>query len=120
MRAPFLPPDADGALDTACRDVEGEVSRLAKLVLHASALADRMEAPAMADPPGRPGHSDHVRVLRQAAEAGRRAISQAGHAARSGRPHLIEVDADVRVEVSARPERRVASGVPFVGPQRRR
>ena len=86
MRTPFLPSDADRALDQACRDVEGTVSRLAKIVLHASALAERLAAAAPADPPARHEQREHVRVLRRAAEAGRQAISQAGLAASSGAP----------------------------------
>ena len=80
MRTPFLPNESDHALEVACRAVEGEVSRLAKLVLHASALADRMDAGAAGQPTS-PRHSDSVRVLRQAAEAGRQAIARTGAAA---------------------------------------
>lgn len=80
MRAPSMPTDSDRALEAACRDVECEVSRLAKLVLHASALADRMDATAVVQPTS-PNHGDHVRVLRQAAEAGREAICRTGAAA---------------------------------------
>jgi hypothetical protein len=100
MRTPFLPSDSVGALEQACQDVEGTVSRLAKLVLHASALADRMDAVELTDPPLDHGRSEHVRVLRQAAEAGRRAIAEAGLAASTGG--------------------RVGSAVPGVGSQRRR
>jgi hypothetical protein len=72
MRTPSLPSDAASALEQACQDVEGTVSRLAKIVLHASALADRMDAVAGTGAPLDQGQSESVRVLRQAAEAGRR------------------------------------------------
>ena len=100
MRTPSLPSDAASALEQACREVEGTVSRLAKIVLHASALADRMDAVAGTDAPLDQGQSESVRVLRQAAEAGRRAISQVGLAVSSGA--------------------RAGSAMTAVGPQQRR
>lgn len=88
MTAPFLRHDADSALEQACREVEGTVSRLAKIVLHASALAERMDAAAGTELRASPRHSEHVRVLRQAAEAGRQAISRTAVELRSGRPSM--------------------------------
>ena len=66
----------EDALDRACRDVEQTVSRVAKLVLHASALADRMDAMAAAGPQTAAQRQARLRLLRDAAEAGRRTLGQ--------------------------------------------
>ena len=63
-------------LDDACRDVEDTVSRIAKVVLHASALADRIDTMAAAEPHSTPQRQERLRVLRGAAEAGRRTIER--------------------------------------------
>ena len=79
MSPPLLHSGSDHALEQACRDAEVLVSRVAKLVLHASALAARMEAmPVAADLRAAHQRSERVRVLRDAAEAGRRSITRAG------------------------------------------
>ena len=72
------------ALEGACRDVEATVSRVAKVVLHASALADRMDTAAATDPHTTRQRQERVRVLRGAAEAGRRTILQVQLAAGPG------------------------------------
>lgn len=76
MRDSSARPRSDRALEHACQEVEATVSRVAKLVLHASALADRMETTAAADPHTAVQRRERVRLLRAAAEAGRRTISQ--------------------------------------------
>ncbi len=64
------------ALDAACREVETTVSRVTRIVLHASALADRLDAAAaLSGPPG-PTAAGHVLVLRDAAERGRLVVEQ--------------------------------------------
>jgi hypothetical protein len=75
MRGPHARRASERALDDVCRDVEATVCRIAKLVLHASALADRMDRTADVPADGRVA-GERVRVLREAAEAGRRTLAQ--------------------------------------------
>ena len=80
----FLRRSSAAAREQACLEVEVSVSRLAKLVLHASALADRMEAIPASDLDSVRRRRERVRVLRGAAEAGERAIRDIGLAAAEG------------------------------------
>lgn len=75
MRGPHVRRASERALDEVCRDVEATVCRVAKLVLHASALADRMDRTAGVPADGGAA-AERVRVLREAAEAGRRTLAQ--------------------------------------------
>lgn len=84
MSGSSLRPASEDALDRACRDVEETVSRVAKVVLHASALADRMDALAPAGASPAPQHQERLRLLRGAAEAGRRTLGQVPLAAAPG------------------------------------
>lgn len=76
MRGSPLRQTHEDALDRACRDVEQTVSRVARLVLHASALADRMDAMAVDGPHAAAQRQARLRLLRDAAEAGRRTLGQ--------------------------------------------
>ena len=86
MRGPLLRRRTDPALDTACQVVETTVSRVAKLVLHASALADRMELAAAVTGPLSPEQARHLRVLRTTADTGRQVLLPIGLAAASEAP----------------------------------
>jgi len=81
MPDPFLPPDRAVDGEQACRDVEDSIRRIAAIVLHASALAERMDAPAVTDVPSRRARPDRVRALRAAAAAGEHAIRRIALAA---------------------------------------
>lgn len=93
MRGPSLQQTAEDALEQACRAVETTVSRVAKVVLHASALADRFELTTPEEPLLALQCQERVRVLRSAAEAGRRTIWQVELAA-------VAVDADTQVRTA--------------------
>lgn len=84
MPGPLPQAGCELALDGACRDVEATIARVAKLVLHASALADRMDR--VTDPDTTPQRQQRVRVLRDAAEAGRRTMCQVVSAAPATTP----------------------------------
>jgi hypothetical protein len=86
VRGPLLRRRPERALDAACREVEATVSRVTRIVLHASALADRLDAGAAVDGPLGPVQAGHVRVLREAAESGRRVVQQLALAADEGQP----------------------------------
>ena len=83
MSAQFLRRRSDLAREQACREVELSVTRMAKLVLHASALADRTEAMSTADLETGRRRRERVLVLRRAAESGERAIRRIGMSAMS-------------------------------------
>jgi hypothetical protein len=76
MRGSILRQTSEEALERACRDVEATVSRVAKVVLHASALADRIDTTAPTEAHTALQRQERLRVLRGAAEAGRRTIWQ--------------------------------------------
>lgn len=71
-------------MEAACREVEATVSRVTRIVLHASALADRLDAGAAVTGPLGPVQAGHVRVLRDAADSGRRVVQQLALAADQG------------------------------------
>ena len=75
--ADFLRHRSQVARDTAVQDVETTVQQLAKLVLNASALIDRMEARPARDNEEARERAARVKVLRDAAHAGREAIRRA-------------------------------------------
>ena len=93
MRGPSLQQTSARALEQACRDVEATVSRVAKVVLHASALADRLEMTAAGEPLLALQRQERIRVLRGAAEAGRRRIRRVELAA-------VPADADTHVRAA--------------------
>lgn len=77
----FLRPASEVERERACREVEDSIRRIATLVLHASALAERMDALAATDVPSGPSRPDRVRALRAAAAAGEHAICRIALAA---------------------------------------
>ena len=60
-------------------ELEAAIDRLARLVIHAQALADRTAAlPVIAEAAPRQRRADHLRLLRAAVDLGQRAITAAG------------------------------------------
>ena len=83
------------ALDQACTDADAMVTRIARFVLHASALAERMDGMPVTDLRAAHLRAERVLALQVAAGAGRRAISRIG---------LADVPAQVLpADVAARP-----------------
>ncbi len=61
-----------------CLELEAVIDRLARLVIHAQALADRTAAlPAIGEAADRHRRADHLRLLRAAVDLGQRAITAA-------------------------------------------
>ena len=59
-------------------ELEAVIDRLARLVIHAQALADRTAAlPAIVEAADRHRRADHLRLLRTAVDLGQRAITTA-------------------------------------------
>lgn len=82
MRSPVRHQQDELDLERSCREVEAAVSRVAKVVLLASALAEQVDARSAVDPAVAAQRPGRVRLLRDAAEAGRRTISELAAPAR--------------------------------------
>jgi len=78
LQPPRPPSQARPVVLDSCLELEAVIDRLARLVIHAQALADRTAAlPVIVEAADRHRRADRLRLLRAAVDLGQRAITAA-------------------------------------------